>query len=51
MQLTKNTDCCGMSIQYRRINIGIRDDSQFLFAFAISNVGTFGSLKPGDRTF
>jgi LPS-assembly protein len=51
VQLTKNTDCCGFSLQYRRINIGIRDDSQYLFAFAISNIGTIGSLKPGDRTF
>ena len=44
-QVTKNTDCCGFSFQYRRFAIGERDDSQIQFAFAISNIGTFGSLK------
>ncbi len=50
-QVTKNTDCCGFSLQYRRFAIGQRDDSQYLFAFAISNIGTFGSLKRQDRMF
>ncbi len=50
-QVTKNTDCCGFSIQYRRFNLGTRDDQQFQFAFAISNIGTFGSLKRQDRMF
>jgi LPS-assembly protein len=51
MQLTKNTDCCGFSLQYRRFNLGLRDDSQIQFAFSIANIGTVGSLKPQDRTF
>lgn len=50
-QVTKNTDCCGFSVQYRRFAIGARDDSQIQFAFAISNIGTFGSLKRQDRMF
>jgi LPS-assembly protein len=50
-QVTKNTDCCGFSVQYRRFNLGTRDDQQFQFAFAISNIGTFGSLKRQDRMF
>ena len=50
-QVTKNTDCCGFSIQYRRFNLGTRDDQQFQFAFAVSNIGTFGSLKRQDRMF
>lgn len=50
-QVTKNTDCCGFSVQYRRFNIGNRDDSQIQFAFAIANIGTFGSLKRQDRMF
>ncbi len=50
-QVTRNTDCCGFSMQYRRFNIGNRDDQQFEFAFAISNIGTFGSLKRQDRMF
>ena len=50
-QLTYNTDCCGFSVQYRRYNIGVRDESRYTFAFAIANVGTFGTLKKQDRLF
>ena len=50
-QVTYNTDCCGFSVQYRRYNIGLRDESRYTFAFAIANVGTFGTLKKQDRLF
>ena len=50
-QVTYNTDCCGLSLQYRRINIGTRDESQIRVAFAISNIGTFGTLKRQERIF
>lgn len=50
-QLTYNTDCCGISVEYRRFNFGTRDDSEYRIAFAISNVGTFGNLRRQDRVF
>lgn len=50
-QVTYNTDCCGFSVQYRRYNIGLRDESRLQVAFAIANVGTFGTLKKQDRLF
>lgn len=50
-QVTYNTDCCGISFQYRRFNIGTRDETQFRVAFAVSNVGTFGTLKKQERIF
>ncbi len=50
-QVTYNTDCCGFSVQYRRYNIGVRDESRYTFAFAIANIGTFGTLKKQDRLF
>jgi LPS-assembly protein len=50
-QVTYNTDCCGFSVQYRRYNIGVRDESRLTIAFAIANVGTFGTLKKQDRLF
>ena len=50
-QVTYNTDCCGISVQYRRLNFGTRDESQFRVAFAISNIGTFGTLKRQERIF
>ena len=50
-QVTYNSDCCGFSVQYRRINLGTRDDTQIEGSFAISNIGSFGSLKRQDRIF
>jgi len=50
-QVTYNTDCCGFSVQYRRYNFGVRDETQLRFAFAIGNVGTLGSLRKQDRLF
>jgi LPS-assembly protein len=50
-QVTYNTDCCGISFQFRRFNFGSRNENQFRVAFAISNVGTFGTLKKQERLF
>ncbi|MBZ5585694.1 MAG: LPS assembly protein LptD [Acidobacteriia bacterium] len=46
-----NTDCCGLSFQYNRFNTGLRDDWQYRVAFAIANVGSFGTLRKQDRMF
>jgi LPS-assembly protein len=51
-QVTYNTDCCGLSVQFRRIEIiGARNENQFRVAFAISNIGTFGTLKRQEKIF
>jgi LPS-assembly protein len=50
-QVTYNTDCCGISFQYRRFNFGSRDETQYRIAFAVSNVGSFGTLKKQERIF
>lgn len=50
-QITYNTDCCGMSVQYRRFAIGTRNENQFRVAFAVSNIGSFGTLKRQERIF
>ena len=50
-QVTYNTDCCGLSLQYFRFALGVRDESQFRVSFAISNIGTFGTLKRQDAIF
>jgi LPS-assembly protein len=50
-QVTYNTDCCGISFQYRRFNIGARDETQYRVAFAIANIGSFGTLKKQERIF
>ncbi len=51
LQVTYNTDCCGASVQYLRVNEGIRDESIYRFSFSISNIGTFGSLNRQERMF
>jgi LPS-assembly protein len=50
-QVTYNTDCCGISAQYRIFNFGTRDEHQELFSFQVSNIGTFGTLKRQERIF
>ncbi len=51
LEVTYNTDCCGISVEYRRFNIGTRDETQYLVAFAVSNIGTFGTLRKQERIF
>jgi LPS-assembly protein len=51
VQASYNTDCCGFSLQWRRFNIGIRDETQYLFSFSVANLGTFGSLQKQERIF
>jgi LPS-assembly protein len=50
-QVTYNTDCCGLSVEWRRINAGLRDESSFRLAFSIANLGSFGNLRRQDRIF
>jgi len=51
IEATYNTDCCGISIEYRRFNVGPRDDTQYRIAFAVSNIGSFGTLRKQERIF
>jgi LPS-assembly protein len=50
-QVTYNTDCCGLSVQFRRFNWITRFENQFEIAFAIANIATFGTLKKQERMF
>lgn len=49
IQGSYNTNCCGFNVQLRRFNIGIRDENEWLFAFSVANIGTFGSLQRQGR--
>jgi len=51
IQVTYNTDCCGLSVQYRLFNIGPRNESQFRVSFSVANLGSFGTLRKQDRIF
>ncbi len=51
VQVTYNTDCCGLSVQYIRQHFGLRDDTRTQFSFSIANLGAFGTLRKQDRMF
>ncbi|WP_031498845.1 LPS-assembly protein LptD [Bryobacter aggregatus] len=50
-QVTYNTDCCGFSVQYRRLSFGTINENQFRMAFSIANIGSFGTLRRQERYF
>ena len=54
-QATYNTDCCGISGQYRLLDIGsgltLRHEIQYRVAFTIANVGSFGNMRKQERIF
>ena len=56
-QVTYNTDCCGLSVQYQRpllplpLTGVLAPRSEWRVAFAISNIGSFGNIKQQARIF
>jgi LPS-assembly protein len=50
-QVTYNTDCCGFSVQFRRFDLGFRNENQYRIAFSIANIGSFGTLKHQEQIF
>jgi LPS-assembly protein len=50
--VTYNTDCCGITAQLRFANFGVRPPvPEIRIAFAVANIGTFGTLRRQDRMF
>lgn len=50
VQAGYNTDCCGLSVQFRRLGVGV-PDTQWRLAFAVANFGSFGNLRRQERIF
>jgi LPS-assembly protein len=51
-QISYNWDCCGFSVEYRRLALGsVRNENQFRFALSLTNLGTFGTLRRQERLF
>lgn len=47
-QASYNFGCFALNVQYERFNLGsIRNENMFGFSITLGNIGTFGSLKPG----
>jgi len=52
VQVSYNGKCCGLALEYRRIQLGqVRTDNQFRVAFIIANIGTFGNLRHQEKIF
>lgn len=52
VQASYNGACCGLAVEYRRIELGVvRTDNQFRVAIIIANIGTFGNLRRRDKVF
>src|SRR5579864_441056 len=51
-QTAYNWDCCGLSFEYRRFELGqVRRENQYRFAFTLANIGSFGNMKRQERLF
>ena len=51
-QSTYNWDCCGISFEFRHINVpGVNVENQYRFAFTLANIGTFGNLRRQERLY
>jgi LPS-assembly protein len=52
VQLGYNGGCCGLTVEYRRINLGtVRDENQFRVALILANLGSFGNLRHQERIY
>jgi LPS-assembly protein len=50
-QLAYNWDCCGVALEFRQVDFGARNESQFRFSFSLKNIGSFGNLRKQERLF
>ena len=52
VQTSYNWDCCGFSVEYRRLALGsLRNEGEPIFSFTLSGVGAAGSLKRAEQIF
>ncbi len=52
VQSSYNWDCCGLSAEYRHIDVpGVNVENQYRFSFSLANIGTFGNMKRQERLY
>jgi len=52
LQASYNWDCCGFSIEYRRLALGsVRNENSYSFNFTLAGVGAAGNLKHSEQIF
>jgi LPS-assembly protein len=52
VQASYNWDCCGLTVGYRRFQLGsIRDETQYLYSFTIANFGSVGDIRRSNSNY
>jgi LPS-assembly protein len=52
VQATYNWDCCGLTLGYRRFQLGsVRDETQYLYSFTLANFGSVGDIRRSNSVF
>jgi LPS-assembly protein len=52
VQASYNWNCCGVSLEYRKYNLGtVRDEGAYRFNFTLANIGTAGNLRRAESLF
>jgi LPS-assembly protein len=52
IQTSYNWNCCGLSVEYRKYNLGtVRDEGAYRFNFTLANIGTAGNLRRAESLF
>jgi LPS-assembly protein len=51
VQAVFNWDCCGLTVGYRRFQLGLRDEVGWLYGFTIANFGTAGDVRRTNSVF
>lgn len=44
-------DCCGVSLEFQRLHLGLREESQLRFSFFLKGIGSFGTIRRPDSIF
>jgi len=52
IQATYNWDCCGLTLGYRRFQLGaVRNETQYLYSFTLANFGSVGDIRRSNSIF
>ena len=52
IQANYNWDCCGLTVGYRRFQLGsVRDETQYLYSFTLANFGSVGDIRRSNSIF
>jgi LPS-assembly protein len=52
VQTNYNWNCCGLSFQYRKYDLGtVRDEGEYAFSFTLANIGSAGNIRRAASLF